>query len=137
VPFEILGLFEIRGGETTSSGIPATIRFPQSNGYVCRIEQISRENNNGLYQSAFNHLATDGALGAVCIQYTVGKNKTGHAVAGELADHIENPVIVGVGGRRCVVTISTRGIGELIFNSPICLIERWACHDEVGFQCFL
>ena len=110
---------------------------PKRNGNISRVKEVTRQYYNCFHQSAFNHLATDFSFCTIGTQRTVGQNETCHTVGREFAHHIENPSIVGIRGRRHVITIPTRIVRQLIVRSPVFLVERRISHNEIGFQIFV
>ena len=126
-----MNLFAILYGNMS---LLVVIDNPQRDANVCAIEEVPWQDYDGLNQFILDELAADGQLCTIGTQGAVGKDEAGNTVLRELGHHIENPGIVGVGGRRNLVTCPTRIVAQLVLLTPVLLVERRIGHDEVGFE---
>ena len=55
----------------------------------------------------------------------------------EFGNNIQYPTIVCVACWWNFISIPTRVVYKLILGSPLLLIERWVCHNEICFKVFV
>ena len=67
--------------------------------------------------------------GGLCRQCAVCKHQTNLAIRCKVVDHVLNPCVVGITGRRCSVLPANIVLQFIL--SPVGQIERRVCHNEI------
>ena len=92
---------------------------PEAHGNLGGVEQLARQGDHAIHQVILDELLADLAF-TFCVgaHGAVSQYKAGHAALAELADHVQNPGVVGVAGGRHFVTGPAWVVGEFIRAAP-------------------
>ena len=106
---------------------------PQRNGNCYAVKKLSRKRNDTFDQIVLNNALADFAFAAALSRKcAVSKHKTDLAVRGKVMNHVLNPSVVGVAGRRKTI-LPTHIIGQLLLI-PRVIVERRIGKNKVRFQ---